>query len=53
MNRARRLFVCPSIILYFGPDGVPSKPYAQPIPQVARSDLVLLLVPHSIIRHVL
>ena len=32
---------------------MPSKPYAQPIPQVARGDIVLLFVPHSIVCHVL
>jgi hypothetical protein len=48
-----RLFVYSSIILHFGLDGVPFKPYAQSIPQVARSDLVLLFVPHSIVFHVL
>jgi len=53
MNCIHRLFVCPSIVLYLGPDGVPSKPHAQSISQIARGDLVLLFIPHPIVCHVL
>lgn len=47
-----RLFVSPSDILYIGSDGVSSEPHAQSVPQITRSDIVLLLIPHSFVRHV-
>lgn len=53
MNGTRRLFAYSSIILYLSSYGKRFEPHAQSIPQVARGDPVLLLIPHPILRHVL